>query len=62
LAGKSGKTFLRNPLEFRRLVPLYGWKEMPAAGDFNPTRFIAKFQRNSPLPPYYFPVPLTGSP
>jgi hypothetical protein len=24
---------------------------MPAAGDFNPTRFIAKFQRNTPLPP-----------
>jgi hypothetical protein len=62
LAGKSGKTFLRNPLEFRRLVPLYGWKEMPAAGDFNPTRFIAKFQRNSPLPPFYSLSALTALP
>jgi len=26
---------------------------MPAAGDSNPTWFLAKFQRNSPLPPYY---------
>jgi len=26
---------------------------MPAAGDFNPTRFIAKFQRNTPLPPLF---------
>jgi hypothetical protein len=41
-------------------VPLYGWKEMPAAGDSNPTRFIAKFQRNSPLPPFFpkFPASL----
>ena len=29
---------------------------MPAAGDSNPTRFIAKFQRNTPLPPYYLPL------
>ncbi len=27
-------------------------KGVPAAGDSNPTWFIAKFQRNRPLPPY----------
>jgi len=28
---------------------------MAAAGDFNPTRFIAGFQRNWPLPPVWCP-------
>jgi len=28
---------------------------MPAAGDSNPSWFIAKFQRSKPLPPILFP-------
>jgi hypothetical protein len=35
---------------------------MPAAGDSNPTRFIAKFQRNRPLPPFYTQNVLTALP
>jgi hypothetical protein len=35
---------------------------MPAAGDSNPTWFIAKFQRNRPLPPFYTQNVLTAPP
>jgi len=33
---------------------------MPAAGDSNPTWFIAKFQRNTPLPPLLLPCLFDG--
>ena len=34
-------------------------KNLPAAGDSNPTRFIAGFQRILPLPPYQVCKPET---